>query len=93
MSNSIWGLHIGMMSPDDPQLTSAAQDLWVRSYVEERWRLKGQDPAHLPEVIFQQAWAELQILIAVNIKMLSVLRYMLCAPVRFLMMLLIIITF
>ena len=55
------------MSPDDPQLTSAAQDLWVRSYVEERWRLTGQDPEHLPKVLLQLVWSEVHILIAVNI--------------------------
>ena len=44
----------GIFKPDDPQITEEARELWLRSYMEEKWRLLGRDPDNIPDVAMEK---------------------------------------
>ena len=43
-----------MFKPEDPRITEEARALWLRSYMEEKWRLNGRDPDNIPDVAMEK---------------------------------------
>ena len=51
----------GLFKPEDPKITDEARALWLRSYLEEKWRLMGRDPDNIPDVAMEKLEVEMQI--------------------------------
>ena len=53
-------LFLGLFKPEDPRITEESRALWLRSYMEEKWRLMGRDPDNIPDVAMERLDVEMQ---------------------------------
>ena len=50
----------GIFKPEDPRITEESRALWLRSYMEEKWRLMGRDPDNIPDVAMEKFELEMK---------------------------------
>ena len=64
----------GIFKPEDPRITEESRALWLRSYMEEKWRLLGRDPDNIPDVAMEKFELEMKRSEIVSNKKLNTLR-------------------
>ena len=62
----------GVFKPEDPRITEESRALWLRSYMEEKWRLMGRDPDNIPDVAMEKFEVEMQMYEIVSLDWLQV---------------------